>query len=79
MLSNCSAEDLESPLDCKKINPVKPQGNKTWIFIGKTVIEAEALILWPPDVKSQLIRKDPDVGKEWSQKEKGEAEDVMVR
>ena len=70
---------LESPLDCKKINPVKPQGNKTWIFIGRTVIEAEALILWPPDVKSQLIRKDPDVGKEWSQKEKGEAEDVMVR
>ena len=54
---------LESPLDSKEIKPVNPKGNQPWIFIGKTDAEAEAPILWPPDVKSQLTEKDPDVGK----------------
>ena len=68
---------LESPLDCK-IKPVNLKGNKSWIFIGRTDAEAEAPILWPPDVKSQLIRKDPDAGKGLRQKEKGMTEDEMV-
>ena len=67
---------LESPLDCKEIKPVNPIGNQLWILIEKT--EAEAPILWPPDVKSQLIRKDPDVRKDWRKKDKGVAEDEMV-
>ena len=54
---------LENPLDCKEIQPVHPKGNQSWIFIGRTDVEAETAILWPPDVKSQLIRKDPDAGK----------------
>ena len=62
---------LESPLDSKKIKPVNPKGNQSWIFIGKTDAKVEAPIIWPPDVKTQLIRKDPDAGKEWSQEEKG--------
>ena len=60
---------LESPLDSKEIKPVNPKGNQSWIFTGRT--EAEASILWPPDVKSQLIWKDPDAGKDWRQEEKG--------
>ena len=67
---------LESPLDCKEIQPVHPKGNQSWIFNGRT--EAEALILWPPDVKSWLIWKDPDAGKDWRQEEKGMTEDEMV-
>ena len=55
---------LESPLDCKEIQPVNPEGNESWIFIGRTDAEAEALILWPPGVKSQLIGKDTDAGKD---------------
>ena len=55
---------LESPLDCKKIQPVHPKGNQSSIFIGRTDAEAEALILWPPDAKNQLIWKDPDAGKD---------------
>ena len=55
---------LESPLDCKEIQPVPPKGNQSWIFSGRTDAEAEAPILWPPDVKSQLIRKAPDAGKD---------------
>ena len=55
---------LESPLDCKEIKPVHPRGNQSWIFIGRTDAEAEAPILWPPDVKDRLIRKDPDAGKD---------------
>ena len=55
---------LESPLDCKEIKPVNPIGNQSWIFIGRTDAEAEVPILWSPDVKTQLIRKDPDVGKD---------------
>ena len=57
---------LESPLDCKEIQPVHPKGNQSWIFIRRTDAEAETPILWPPDVKNRLIGKDPDVGKEWS-------------
>ena len=61
---------LESPLDCKEIQPVNPKGNKPWIFIGRTDAEVEGPILWPPDEKSQLIRKDPDAGKDWRQEER---------
>ena len=70
---------LESPLDCKEIQPVNPKGNQPWIFIRRIVAEADAPILWPPDVKSQLIGNDPDAGKDWKQKEKKVAEDGMVR
>ena len=69
---------LESPLDCKEIKSVKPKENQPWIFIGRTDGEAEAPILWPPDVKSQLIGKDSDAGKCWEQEEKGMTEDEMV-
>ena len=69
---------LESPLDCKGIKPVNPKGNQSWIFIGRTDAEAEAPTLWPPDVKSRLIGKDPDAGKDWRQEEKGMIEDKMV-
>ena len=62
---------LESPLDCKEIKPINPKRNPPWIFFGMTVAEAEAPIIWPPDAKSQLIRKDPDAGKDWRQKERG--------
>ena len=62
---------LESPLDCKEIQPIHPKGNQSWIFIGQTDAEAEIPILWPPDVKSWLIWKDPDAGKNWGQEEKG--------
>ena len=67
---------LESPLDCKEIQ-VHPKGDQSWIFIGRTDAEAEAPVLWPPDVKSWLIWKDPDAGKDWRQ-EKGTREDEMV-
>ena len=69
---------LESPLDCKEIQPVHPKGDQSWIFIGKTNVEAETPILWPPDAKSWLIGKDPDAGKDWRQEEKGMTEDEMV-
>ena len=69
---------LESPLDCKEIQPVNPKENQSWIFIGRTDAEAEALILWPPDAKNWLIWKDPDAGKDWRQEEKGMTEDEMV-
>ena len=68
---------LESPLDCKEIQPVNPKGNQPWILIGRT--DAEAPILWPPEMKSRLIGKDPDAGKDWGEKEKKEAEDGMFR
>ena len=67
---------LESPLDCKEIQPVHTKGNQSWIFIGRA--DAEAPILWPPDAKSWLIGKDPDAGKDWGQEEKGMTEDEMV-
>ena len=69
---------LESPLDCKEIKPVHHKGNQSWIFIGRTDAEAEAPVLWPPDAKNWPIRKDPDAGKDWRQKEKGMTEDEMV-
>ena len=69
---------LQSPLDSKEIKPVNPKGNQPWIFIGRTDAEAEAPILWPSDVKSWLIRKAPDTGKDWRQEEKGMTEDEMV-
>ena len=62
---------LESPLDSKEIKPVHPKINQSWVFIGRTDVEAETLILWPPDAKSWLIWKDPDAGKDWGQEEKG--------
>ena len=69
---------LESPLEFKKIKPVNPKGNQSWIFIGRTDAEAETLILWPPDAKSWLIGKDPDAAKDWRQEKKGTTEDEMV-
>ena len=66
---------LESPLDCKEIQPVNPEGNQSWIFIGRTDAKAETPILWPPDVKNWLIWKDRDAGKDWRQEEKGTTED----
>ena len=69
---------LESPLDCKEMQPVHPKGNQSWIFIGKIDVEAEAQILWPPDVKNWLLSKDPDAGKDWRQEEKETTEDKMV-
>ena len=69
---------LESPLESKEINPVNPKGNQPWIFFARIDAEAEALVLWPPDVKSRLIGKDPDGGKDWRQKEKRVTEDEMV-
>ena len=62
---------LESSLDCKDIKPVIPKGNQSWIFIGRTDAEAEALVLWSPDAKNWLIWKDPHAGKDWRQEEKG--------
>ena len=70
---------LESPLNYKEIKPVNPKINQSWIFIGRTDAEAEALILWPPEAKNWLIGKDPDPGKDGGQKEKGAAEKEMVR
>ena len=69
-------KSLESPLDCEEIQPVYPKRNQSWIFLGRT--DAEALIFWPPDAKSWLIRKDPDAGKNWGQEEKEATADVMV-
>ena len=67
----------ESPFDCKEIKPVNPKRNQPWKFIERTDAEAEAPILWPCDVKRQLIRKDPDAWKDWEQEEKRAAEDEM--
>ena len=69
---------LESSLNSKEIKPVHPKGNQSWTFIGRTDTEDEAPTLWPPDVKSQLIGKDPDARKDWGQKKKGVTEDEMV-
>ena len=69
---------LESPSDCKEIQPVHPKGNQSWVFIGRTDAEAEAPVLCPSDVKSWLIWNEPDAGKDWGQEEKGTTEDEMV-
>ena len=71
-------ETLESALDCKEIQPLYPKGNQSWIFIGRTDVEAETPILWPPDAKNWLAGKDPDAGTDWRQEEKGTTEDEMV-
>ena len=79
MLLNHDVENtLESALDCKEIPPVYPNGDQSWIFIGRTDAEAETPIPWPPDVKKWLIGKDPDAGKDWRQEKKGITEDEMV-
>ena len=69
---------LESPLDCKEIQPVHPKGGQSWVFIGRTDAAAETPILWPPDAKNWLIWKDPDAEKDWRQDEKGLTQDEMV-
>ena len=69
---------LESPLDCKEIQPVHPKGDQSWVFTGRTDVEAEAPMLWTPDAKSLFIWKDPDAGKDWGQEEKGMTEDEMA-
>ena len=69
---------LKSPLVSKEIKPLSPKGNQSWIFIGRTDVEAEAPILWPPDAKNWLVGKDPDAGKDWRPEEKGITENEMV-
>ena len=69
---------LENPSDCKEIKPVNSKGNQSWIFVGRTDAEAEAPVLWPPDMKNWLIGKDPDAWKDWGQEEKGITEDEKV-
>ena len=69
---------LESPLDYKEIQLVHPKGDQSWVFIGRTDVEAQIPILWPPEMKSWFIGKDPDAGKDWGQEEKGTTEDKMV-
>ena len=71
-------KSLESPLDFKEIKPVHPKGDQSWVFTGRTDVEAETPILWPPDVKNWLIGKSPGAGKDWRQEEKGMTEDEMV-
>ena len=79
MLVNCGVEKtLESPLDCQEIQPVHPKENQPWVFIGRSDVEAETLILWPADAKSWLIWKDPDVEKDWGQEEKQMTEDKII-
>ena len=69
---------LESPLECKEIQPVHSEGDQSWVFTGRTNGETETPILWPPDVKSLLIGKDPDAGRDLGQEEKGTTEDEMA-
>ena len=69
---------LETPLDCKEIQPVHSKGDQSWVFTGRTDVEAETPVLWPPDAKRWLIRKDLDIGKDWGQEEKRKIEDEMV-
>ena len=69
---------LESPLDCKEIQPVHSKGDQSWVFIGMTDAEAETPIFWPPHAKIWLIGRDPDTGRDWEQEEKGMIEDEMA-
>ena len=71
-------ETLESPLDCKEIQPIHPKGDQSWVFIGRTIAKAEAPILCPPEAKSRLTRKDPDAGKNWRQEEEEVTEDEII-
>ena len=68
----------ESPLDCKEIQLVHPKRDQSWVFVGRTDVEAETPILWPPDAESWLIGKDSDAGRDWGQEEKGTTEDEMA-
>ena len=68
----------ESPLDCKEIQPVHPKGNQSWVFMGRTDVEAETPVFWPPDVKNCLVGRDPDAGKDSRREEKGTTEDEIV-
>ena len=79
MFLNCGVgeDSLESPLDSKEIQPVHPKRDQFWVFIGRTDVEAETPVLWPPDAEGWLIWKDPDAGKDWGQEEKGTTEDEM--
>ena len=72
------AKTLESPLDCKEIQPVHSEGDQSWVFIGRTDVKAETPILWPPHAKSWFIGKDPDAGRDWGQEAKGTTEDEMA-
>ena len=74
----CRRRLLRVPWHCKEIQPVHPKGDLSWVFIGGTDVEAETPILWLPDVKSQLIGKDPEAEKDWGQKEKGLTEDEII-
>ena len=78
MVFSLCIKTLESPLDCKEIQPVHPKGDQSWVFIRSTDAEAETPILWPRHVKSWLIGKDPDAGRDWGQKEKGTTEDEIA-
>ena len=69
---------LESPLDCKEVQPVHPKGDQSWVFIGRTDAKADTPILWPPQAKSGLTGKDPDAGRDWGQEEKGPTEDEIA-
>ena len=69
---------LESPFDCKEIQPVNPKGDQSWVFIGRTDDDAEVPVFWPRDAKNSLFGKDPDAGKDWRQEEKGMTEDKMA-
>ena len=69
---------LESPLDCKEIQPVHPKGDQSWVFTGRTDAKAETPVLWPPHAKSWLIGKDSDAGRDWGQEEKGTTEDEVA-
>ena len=77
-LNEVLEKTLENSLDCKEIQPVNPKGDQSWVFIGKTDVEAETPILWLPDVKGWLMWKDPNVGNDWRKEEKGMTEDEMV-
>ena len=79
LLLNCGVgEDSWESLDCREIQPVHPKGDQSWVFIGRTDAEAETPVLWPPHVKSWLIGKDPDAGRDWGEEEKGTTEDEMA-
>ena len=69
---------LESPLNCKEIQPVHSKGDQSWVFFGRTDAKAETPVLWPSDMKSRLIGKDPDAGRDWEREEKGTTEDEMA-
>ena len=78
MLLNCGVETLESPLDCKEIQPVHSEGDQPWDFFGRNDAKAETPVLWPPHAKSSLIGKDSDAGRDWGQEEKVMTEDEMA-